>query len=127
MRNPGLVVKCALNGKVPSNVSSAAIPPTASTLLIREVGAQDLFQAQGKEELTRHVTIVDPRRQLAAQDGEAVLDGVDVNTELARDELEVAALDEVALQGWDGPCLFESRRSLGKHAVGPPRGGERLF
>src|SRR5216683_2513839 len=126
MRNPGLVVKCGWNGKVPSNVSSAAIPPTGPTLLIREVGVQDLLEAQCKEELNGNITVIDPCRHLVSQDGEAVLHGVDVNTQLARDQLEVAALDEVALQGGKGPRFLEPRRSFGKHAVGPPTRGKGL-
>src|SRR6202171_6690371 len=117
IRNPGLVVKWARKGKVPSNVSSAAIPPTERTLLIRAVCLQDLLQAHGEQELNRDVTVIDPSGHLASKDGKAVLHRVDVSTKLASDLLEVSALDQVALQGWQGPWPFESSSSLAKTAV----------
>src|ERR1700682_3677145 len=119
MRNPGVVVKCGWNGKVPSNVSSAAMPPTRTTLLIRVDGAQDLLEAQSEEELNCHVTIIDVRRQQASKNRKPVLHRVDVNAKVSGDQLEVAALHQVALQGGEGPRFLEARRTFREHAVRP--------
>src|ERR1700682_4885186 len=100
MRNPGFEVKCAWNGNVPSKVSPARMPPTRGTLLARRVGFQDLLEKKGEEKRDRDVTIINSSCHLASKNRQPVLHGVDVHPELAGNQLEIAPVDKVTLEGW---------------------------